>query len=87
MSEKLMIDHDLLTRLARVAEPHNHALLAAIREEFGDTDAATLHVVAQSMMLGATLKTIPHAERAPNGIAQVWAHMGVPFVLETQRVQ
>jgi hypothetical protein len=32
----LVIDLDLLTRAARVAERHHHALLEAIRMEFGD---------------------------------------------------
>ncbi len=85
--EPLMIDHALLTRVARVAEPHHAALLASIRAEFGDRNAATLHTVALSMLLGTVLKTIPHADRAPDGIALVWSIMGVPFVLEQKRVQ
>jgi hypothetical protein len=29
----------------------------------------------------------PHADRAPDGVALVWSYMGVPFALETKRVQ
>ena len=85
--EPLTIDHDLLTRIARVAEPHHHAVLEAIRAEFGDVNAAALHTVALSMLLGTVLKVIPHAERAPDGVALVWSIMGVPFALEAKQVQ
>ncbi len=83
----LVIDHELLTHVARLAEPRHHALLEAIRAEFGDHDAATLHIVALAMLLGTVLKTIPHADRAPDGIALVWSIMGVPFTLEAKRTQ
>jgi hypothetical protein len=85
--DTLIVDHELLTRVARVAEPHHHTLLEAIRAEFGDEQAATLHTVALSMLLGTVLKAVPHAHRAPDGIALVWSLMGVPFGLDVKRVQ
>lgn len=79
------ISHALLDEVARVAEPHHHAMLTAIREHFGDDTAQTMHTIALAMMLGVALKAIPNAHRAPDGVALVWAAMGVPFVLEAKR--
>jgi hypothetical protein len=39
------------------------------------------------MLLGTVLKTIPNADRAPDGIALVWSIVRVPFTLEGRRVQ
>lgn len=86
-SVPLIIDDDLLARVARTAEPHHHAMLQAIRTEFGDNDAPTILTIALAMLFGTALKTIPHAERAPDGIALVWTRLGVPFTLEAKRVQ
>jgi len=43
--------------------------------------------VALFMLAGNVLKNIPHADRAPDGIALVWSIMGVPFTFEAKRVQ
>jgi hypothetical protein len=85
--DTLPIDMDILTRLAKLIEPHHHALLQSIRAEFGDDKAATLHTCGLFMMAGAVLKAIPNADRAPDGIAMVWSLMRVPFSLEPKQVQ
>ena len=85
--EPLTLDMATLRRLAEIAEPHGHALLDAVRAEFGDDKAATLHPLALFMLSGAMLKVIPNADRAPDGVALVWQVMGVPFSLEPKRTQ
>ena len=86
MSDDLHLDMAKLHALGRLAEPHGHALLTAIRAEYGDEAAPTLYPVALFMLAGAVLKTVSHAERAPDGIAQVWSIMDVPFSLEAKRL-
>lgn len=83
----LPLDFEKLKRLAAIGEPHNHAQLEAVRREFGDADAATLHTILLAMQLGTVLKVMQNAERAPDGVAAVWALMSVPFTLEAKRVQ
>jgi hypothetical protein len=83
----LPMDFEMLKRLAEIAEPHHHALLEAIRAEFGDERAATLHTVALFMLAGNVLLNIPHADRVPDGVAQLWSLMRVAFSLEPKRVQ
>jgi hypothetical protein len=46
-----------------------------------------LLTVALSMPLGNVLKAIPHADRAPDGIAPEWSIQGVLFTLETKRLR
>jgi hypothetical protein len=86
-TDTLHIGQDLLTRLAKLVEPHNHALLTAVRKEFGDDATPTLFGLAIGMMLGALLRTIPNADRAPDGFAQLLSFMRVPFSIEPKRVQ
>jgi hypothetical protein len=38
------------------------------------------------MLLGAVLMVIPHAERAPDGVALVWSLMSVEFTLDAELV-
>lgn len=86
-NQPLTLTADMLTRLAKLGEPHHHAQLEAVRAEFGDDDAVTLHTLLIAMQLGNVLSKIPNAERAPEGIASVWSLMRVPFTLEAKRVQ
>jgi hypothetical protein len=83
----LRIDAEMLTRLAAMTEPHSHELLEQVRAEFGDDAAPTLFVTAIGVLLGAMLTTIPNAIRVPDAFALVWGLMGVPFTLDTRRVQ
>ena len=81
----LPIDLSTLHRLASICEPHSHAIMAGIRAEFGEDDAATLYVLELAMLLGVALRTIPNADRAPAGVAHVWSLLGVPFSLEQRQ--
>jgi hypothetical protein len=88
MSDELLITRDVLERLARLAEPVNRDLLAAVCGEFGDDCAATLFVLALGMALGSALKVIPRGDCAPDGLTQLFAVIDVPFSLEAKgRVQ
>jgi hypothetical protein len=84
----VQLDHAELLRLAKLAEPWGHLLLESIRQNYGDDDAATLHLTALVMLLGSTLGAVPNAvERAPDIATQVFAYMGVPFSLDAVRRQ